>query len=67
MQSLPNDTTYTWIVTNHITGIVFDNTTGMNLEQYSRVFSTAGTYKVVVLGVYIRGSFTTSLTITIRS
>ena len=58
---------YTWSITNHATGIVSGTTTGTKLAQYSRVFSTAGTYEVVVLGVYTSGSFTTSFTIIIRS
>ena len=57
---------YTWSITNHITG-TDNNITGADLAQYSRVFPTAGTYEVVVLGVYSGGSFTTSFTIVVRS
>ena len=65
MQVVPSSTVYTWSVTNHIAGT--DNVTDSNLGQYSRVFHTAGTYEVVVLGVYSNGSFTSSFTIIIRS
>lgn len=57
---------YTWSISNHITGTV-SNVTGTNLAEYSREFQNAGTYEVVVLGVYATGSFTTSFTIIIRS
>ena len=62
---IPSNTVYTWSVTNHITGT--DNVTDTKLAQYSRVFPTAGTYEVTVLGVYLGGSFTSSITIIIRS
>ena len=66
IQVLPRDTVYTWSVANHISG-TDSNITGINLAQYSRVFHTAGTYEVVVFGLYTSGSFTTSFTIIIRS
>ena len=66
VQVLPSNTVFTWSVTNHHVG-GSENTTGLNLAQYSRVFPTAGTYEVTVLGVYTKGSFTTSVTIIIRS
>ena len=65
IQVIPDNTVYTWSVTNHITGT--DNVNGTNLVQYTRVFPTAGTYEVTVLGVYSDGSFTSSFTIIIRS
>ena len=65
IQVLPSGTVFTWSVTGHITGT--ENSTGTNLERYSKVFPTAGTYEVAVLGVYTGGSFTTSSTIIIRS
>ena len=65
IQVIPSNTVYTWSVTNHITGT--DIVNGTNLAQYTRVFPTAGTYEVAVLGVYVNGSFTSSFTIIIRS
>ena len=66
-QVLPSDTVYTWSVISHIAGSTYKNKTGRNLANYSRVFPDAGTFEVVVLGVYSTGSFTTSNTIIIRS
>ena len=65
IQVLPSETVYTWSVSSHIAGT--NNISGTNLAQYSRVFSTAGTYEVAVLGMYSSGSFTASFTIIVRS
>lgn len=72
IQGIPSDTVYTWSIINHVAD-TYINETGTDLANYSRVFPNAGTYEVVVLGRYRGGlfapggSFTTSITIIIRS